>query len=80
MKILIVLPQLRTGGGQKLALEEAIGLSACGAEVTLLSLYPREDTVFTQLAEQSGISLIFLKKQEKKSLKLFGEVKKSSDS
>jgi glycosyltransferase involved in cell wall biosynthesis len=76
MKILIVLPQLRTGGGQKLALEEAIGLSAQGAEVTLLSLYPREDTVFTQLAEKSGISLVFLKKQEKKSLKLFGEVRK----
>ena len=76
MKILIVLPQLRTGGGQKLALEEAIGLSARGAEVTLLSLYPREDTVFTHLAEESGISLFFLKKQEKKSLKLFGEVKR----
>lgn len=76
MKILIVLPQLRTGGGQKLALEEAIGLSRWGAEVTLLSLYPREDTVFTRLAEEKGLSLIFLEKQEKKSLKLFGEVKR----
>lgn len=76
MKILIVLPQLRTGGGQKLALEEAIGLSKLGADVTLLSLYPREDTVFTRLAEDAGIPLIFLEKQEKKSLKLFGEVKR----
>ena len=49
MKILIVLPQLRTGGGQKLALEEAIGLSEMGADVTILSLYPREDTVFTRM-------------------------------
>lgn len=76
MKILIVVPQLRTGGGQKLALEEAIGLASRGADVTLLSLYPREDTVFTKTAEESGISLIFLKKQEKKSFRLFGEVKK----
>ncbi len=76
MKILIVVPQLRTGGGQKLALEEAIGLASREADVTLLSLYPREDTVFTKLAEESGVSLIFLKKQEKKSLRLFREVKK----
>lgn len=76
MKILIVLPQLRTGGGQKLALEEAVGLSARGADVTLLSLYPREDTVFTRLAEEKGISLIFLEKQEKKSLKLFAQVRR----
>lgn len=76
MKILIVLPQLRTGGGQKLALDEAIGLMRLGTDVTILSLYPREDTVFTRLAEDAGISLIFLEKQAKKSLKLFGEVKK----
>lgn len=76
MKILIVLPQLRTGGGQKLALEEAIGLSEMGADVTILSLYPREDTVFTRMAEDAGISLIFLEKQAKKSLKLFGQVKR----
>lgn len=76
MKILIVLPQLRTGGGQKLALEEAIGLSGMGADVTILSLYPREDTVFTKLAEDAGIPLIFLEKQAKKSLKLFGQVKR----
>ncbi|MBQ8382242.1 MAG: glycosyltransferase [Clostridia bacterium] len=76
MKILIVLPQLRTGGGQKLALDEAIGLARLGADVTVLSLYPREETVFTHLAEDAGIPLIFLEKQEKKSLKLFGEVKR----
>ncbi|MBQ8287979.1 MAG: glycosyltransferase [Clostridia bacterium] len=76
MKILIVLPQLRTGGGQKLALDEAIGLAKLGADVTILSLYPRENTVFTKLAEDSGIPLIFLEKQAKKSLKLFGEVKR----
>lgn len=76
MKILIVLPQLRTGGGQKLALEEAIGLKNLGAEVTILSLYPREDTPFTLLAEQAGIPLRFLDKQAKKSLKLFGQVKR----
>ncbi len=77
MKILIILPQLRTGGGQKLALDEAIGLKRMGADVTVLSLYPREDTPFTRMAEEAGIPLCFLDKGSGKSLKLFGQVKKA---
>lgn len=75
-KLLIVLPQLRTGGGQKVAVEEAIGLARRGADVTLLSLYPREDTVFTRLAEEKGIKLLFLNKSEGKSLRMFSDVRR----
>lgn len=60
---MIVLPHLRSGGGQQLAVDEAIELSADSAlEVELLSLYPREDTIFTKKAEQAGLILCYLNK------------------
>lgn len=65
LKVLIVLPQLRTGGGQKLALDEAVGLSRLpGFEVSVLCIGKKEDTIFTRLAEKNSIKVSYIGKSE----------------
>ena len=50
MKVLIVVPHLRTGGGQQLAIDEAIFLSKQkNFEVTILSIGTEEDNMYLDL-------------------------------
>jgi len=63
--VLIVLPHLKTGGGQQLALDEAIGLSKKpGYEVSILCIGKKEDNIFTQKAEKNNITVSYIGKAD----------------
>lgn len=65
MKIMIILPAFRTGGGEQLALDEAIGLkNKDNIKITLVSIAKEEDTIFRQKAKDNHINTIFLDKKD----------------
>ncbi len=75
-KLMIVVPHLRTGGGQKLAIDEAIGFqNNPNYEVVILSLYAKEDNIFTKEAEKNNIRVIYLDKGTKKSIGIMSTIK-----
>lgn len=72
MKVLIVVPHLRTGGGQQLAIDEAIFLSKQkNFEVTILSIGTEEDNIFTQKAKKNNLRVLYINKNRGKSFKAF---------
>lgn len=69
-KILIVLPHLRTGGGENLALNEAIGLKSKGCNIKIICISSREKNVFTEKAENNKMDITYLGKSDGFSLKI----------
>ncbi|MFC5446780.1 glycosyltransferase [Paenibacillus aestuarii] len=73
-KVLIVVPHLRTGGGQKVALDVAIYMKNPNVNVQLLSLYSNENTIFDQLAHSNNIKVKYLKKKSGMDLGVITEI------
>ena len=64
-KVLIVLPHFRTGGGQQLAIDEAIELNNMAEfDVTIMSLCQKEDNIFTHKIEFNNLHTVYLSKKE----------------
>lgn len=75
MKILmIVVPHLRTGGGQKLALDIATNVDKERFRTVILSLYPSEKNIFSDLAQKNNIEICYLNKKPGIDLKVICEI------
>lgn len=62
-RVMIVLPQLWTGGIQKMNLELAAHINDPRVEVTILSLYPNSDSIFDKQAKEQGVKVVYLDKK-----------------
>ncbi len=70
IKTLIVLPHMRTGGGQKLALDIALGLNKRDDfDVSVLCIGEKEDNIFGITAEENNLNVHYLGKKEGFSIK-----------
>lgn len=64
IKVLMVVPTLVTGGGQKLVLDIASNIDKSKFEVCILSLYPRQGYLFEKISDELGIETIYLDKRK----------------
>ena len=65
-KVLIVLPHFRTGGGQQLAIDEAIELNNMAEfDVTIMSLCQKEDNIFTHKIEVNNLHTVYHSKESR---------------
>lgn len=62
-KLLIVVPGLGTGGGEKLALDLASNIDKNKFDVSMMSLLPRRGMLFEKVAEENKINVIYLNKK-----------------
>ena len=62
-RVLVVVPGLSTGGGEKMAIDVASRIDPAACEVTVVSLYPRADKQLSRLADQMGLRVIYLSKK-----------------
>ena len=62
-KVLIILPQLWTGGIQKVNIELAANMKDPDIDLTILSLYPYSGSNFDKQAEEQGIKVKYLDKK-----------------
>lgn len=61
-KVLIVIPSLAQGGGQKFVMDLALGIDKTQFQVKVLVYYKRSDSVFDHFAEEHGIDTVYLNK------------------
>jgi glycosyltransferase involved in cell wall biosynthesis len=59
---MIVMPQLWTGGIQKMNVELAAHMDDPRVEIAILSLYPRSGAIFEKQADDCGINVVYLNK------------------
>ena len=77
IKTLIILPHMRTGGGQKLALDIAIGLHKINDfEVSVLCVGEAEENIFSKIADSNNINVNYLNKKDGFSFKTCFDVLK----
>lgn len=62
-RVLIVIPTLGIGGGEKLAIDIVLNLNLQKCEVLLLSLFPKMGTVFENIIKENGIKIKYLNKK-----------------
>jgi glycosyltransferase involved in cell wall biosynthesis len=62
-KVLIVLPALGTGGGEKLALDVAMNIDKSMFDVAVMSLLPKRGMLFEKIAEEKDIKIFYLNKR-----------------
>lgn len=75
-KILIVIPTLEQGGGQKFVMDLANGINKSKFKVRVLVYYKRSDSIFDRFAEQNGIDVVYLNKKPGISLSFIKDVKR----
>ena len=63
-KVLIVLPELETGGGQRLALSIAHRIDPEDAQIRALVLYPRRGNILEKLADEWQLDVQYLQKKK----------------
>lgn len=63
-KVLVVLPELETGGGQRLALSIAQRMSPQDLQVRILILYPRCNNLLEKTADELGLDVQYLHKKQ----------------
>ncbi|MDD3229655.1 MAG: glycosyltransferase [Oscillospiraceae bacterium] len=63
-KVLVVLPEMQTGGGQRMAVEIAAHIRDENLRIKIISLYPPQGTVVEALAEGYGLDVCHLKKHK----------------
>jgi len=73
-KVLIVIPHLRTGGGQKVAFDIAINIKDPKVEICMLSLYAREGSIFERKADDAGLKTFYLNKKPGMDLKCIRDI------
>lgn len=62
-KVLIVIPTLGTGGGEKFVMDLANGLNKEKFQVKILVLYPKSGSIFDRFAEENGLIVEYLDKK-----------------
>lgn len=62
-KVLIVLPELETGGGQRLALSIAHRIDPKDVQIRVLVLYPRCGNILEKAADEWGLDVQYLQKK-----------------
>ena len=62
-RVMVVLPELDTGGGQRIALEIVRNIRREDATIQVLSLYPRQGTILEEMADKEGIDVRYLNKK-----------------
>lgn len=61
-RVMVVLPELETGGGQRIALEIVRNIKREDVVIQVVSLYPRRGEILETLADESGIDVRYLSK------------------
>lgn len=61
-KVLLVIPTLRQGGGQKFVMDLAEGLDKSRFQVRILVFFPPSDSVFDRYAAEKGFNVVYLNK------------------
>lgn len=74
-KVLIVIPSLEQGGGQKFVMDLAKGLDKSKFQVKILVYYRHTGSVFDRFAEENQIETIYLDKKTGLDLALFKKVR-----
>ncbi len=62
-KIMVVIPTLGTGGGERMALSIIENIDAQDLQIRLVSLYPDTDSIFSREAKEKGIDVVYLNKK-----------------
>lgn len=75
-RVLIVIPTLEQGGGQKFVMDLAKGLNKEKFQVRVLVYYKKSNSIFDKFAEDNGIDTVYLNKQIGFKLSFIREVKK----
>lgn len=73
-RVLIVVPQLWTGGVQKMNLDLAAHIHDPRVEVVILSLYPRSGSLFDEQAERYGVQVKYLNKHSGVDLSIIRQI------
>ncbi len=74
-KVLIVIPSLEQGGGQKFVMDLAKGIDRDKFQVKVLVYYRRSNSIFDRFAEEHNIDITYLDKDPGLKLSFFKEVK-----
>ena len=75
-KVLIVIPTLEQGGGQRFVMDLVDGLDTQEFQVRVLVYYKKSNSVFDRFAEERGMDVVYLDKKVGLCLPFFAEVKK----
>lgn len=76
-KVLLVIPSLEQGGGQKFVMDLAKGIDRTRFQVRVLVYYKKSNSVFDKFAEENGIDTVYLDKKVGLDFKFFKQVKKA---
>lgn len=76
-KVMIVVPQLYTGGVQKLAVDLAAHIKDPRIEVMILSLKPRSGQIFEQQADEYGVHVTYLNKRNGMDFRVIPEIRRA---
>lgn len=76
-KVLLVIPTLFQGGGQKFVMDLAKGLDKTKFNVRVLVFFKKTDSVFDRFAEENGIDTVYLDKKLGLDFSFFKKVKKA---
>lgn len=73
-KVLIVLPEMETGGGQRLAISIAHHITSGNLIIRILVLYPRRGDILEGLADEYGLDVQYLHKNTGADVGLMKEI------
>ncbi len=62
-KVMVVIPTLGTGGGERMALSIIENINAQDMQIRLVSLYPDTDSIFSREAKEKGVDVVYLNKK-----------------
>lgn len=75
-KVMVIVPTLGTGGGEKMAIDIAAHVDRSLIDITIVSLYPYEETILSQYTERVGLKVIYLHKKLGWDIRIIGELKR----
>lgn len=76
VKIFQIVPNLGTGGGEKIALDIAINLNKDIFDITLLSLFNNKNNIYNKIAEKNNVKVHYFNKRDGIDLKLIYDIMK----
>lgn len=76
-KVLLVIPTLRQGGGQKFVMDLAQGLDKTRFQVRILVFFPPSDSVFDRYAAEQGFDVVYLNKSKGFDRTIFRQVRRA---
>ena len=75
-KVMVVIPALGTGGGEKIAIDIAANVDKRKIEVLVVSLYEKKDTILDRYAMDLGLNVVYLDKKIGFDAKVIGRLHK----